>query len=123
MNDLHLGQRVKKVIERSSDTIKEAAIKLGESEPNIYKKFKMKDLSTEFIRRVANQYRVPFSSFFTESQYNSTSQLNDSNMTQSQKLNNFDMTENQILKERLKASEEKIVLLSEQIELYKKLIK
>ena len=123
MTEIHLGERVKKVIERSNDTVKEAAVKLEESEGNLYKKLKMKDLSTEFIRRVSKVYRVSFQSFFTDNQYTNISQIGGVNQMGEKNLNQNSQIDSQILTERLKACEDKNKLLIEQIELYKRLLK
>lgn len=123
MTEIHLGERVKKVIERSNDTVKEAAVKLEESEGNLYKKLKMKDLSTEFIRRVSKVYRVSFQSFFTDNQYTNISQIGGVNQMGEKNFNQNSQIDSQILTERLKACEDKNKLLLEQIELYKRLLK
>jgi macrodomain Ter protein organizer (MatP/YcbG family) len=123
MTELHLGERVKRVIERSKDTVKEAAVKLKESEPNLYKKFKMADLSTEFIRRVSITYRVPFSSFFADNQLNMSASTGGINQVGEKNFSQYNNQDTQILSERLNSCEREKQLLLEQIDLYKKLLK
>lgn len=123
MTNLHLGERVKKAIERSGDTVKEAAVKLEESEPNLYKKLKKQDLDTEFIRRVSHAYKVAFASFFTESQYNTVSLSGTINQVGEKNFNNYDSSDSQIVREKLKSCERENELLKQQIELYKRLVK
>lgn len=123
MTNLHLGERVKRTIERAGDTVREAALKLEESEPNLYKKLKRQDLDTEFIRRVANAYKVAFTSFFTESQYNNLSQHGTINQVGEKNFSQYGSGDSQILQEKLNHCERENNLLREQIELYKKLVK
>ncbi len=122
MENLHLGQMVRKLIERNNDSVKDAAKKLKESVPNLYKKLEKKDLGTDFLRTVAETYRVKLSYFLNDTQYNVTQSGGVNNNLVGEKNFNYNGGDSENLRIKLESCEKQNQLLLKQIELYEKLL-
>ena len=133
-NDIHLGKRVKRVFDRAGHTIEEAARRVEISTSNLYKKIGMKDLDTDFLRRVSAAYGVSLSSFFAENQYAKIEQNGNINAVGEKIIQSYgngtkggqttnDDTQYEVLSERLKGCEAEKEALKKHIELLEKMLK
>jgi transcriptional regulator with XRE-family HTH domain len=65
---LHLGIKIKNLVEKSSYSNKDFAEKLGKTEQALYDIFKKADINTSLLKKIAEILKVPVSSFFEEQQ-------------------------------------------------------
>ena len=67
---MHIGLKVKQLVQRRGDTYDEAAKRIGTAGSNVFNATKKADLHTSFLRKVAEAYGVPLRSFFNDEEIN-----------------------------------------------------
>ncbi|WP_299760910.1 XRE family transcriptional regulator [uncultured Pontibacter sp.] len=61
---MHIGKRIKEIVEKSRITNKELADRVGTSENNIYKIYNKEHISTDVLLKISNALNIEIHSFF-----------------------------------------------------------
>lgn len=76
---MHIGQRIKQIVDKSRITNKELADRVGTSENNIYKIYNKEHVGTEILAKISSVLNVEIQKFFESGE----APVNESSITQS----------------------------------------